>query len=315
MIAFNASAEAPRRVSPGQLQALLSVYQQDLLTGLVRLSLPQSKEDFVILLYAEGQIIRLYQHLAHGYVRHEPISRNAILPKVDADLQAYQFPARFLRPLQGLFEQTRVIDETLTVSTPNVVDTVRRLEKSAEPLLAHFHWPNADGFVLVPGNGLTSRQLMFWSPGQPTTVPNFFRWGEPECTLTTYAGNMESKAWRENYLMMGLDFLYEKIFQRYDDLVGASMVSRLEEQLNSVSRMQGWKISFAGRALEDNHFFSSLGDMRIAYRSLLLAGQRHISAVVGERLFEETLFGAVNTLSPTLRTTLQMDNILNYQTR
>ena len=312
MFPFNSSSESARRVSPGQLQALLSIYQQDARTGMVHLSSPQNKNDFFVLLYVDGQAIRFYQHQSKGYVRHDMLAKNSILPKSELDLQEYEFSARFIRPLQGIFEQTK-IEQPVKISTQSILDIIQKLEKGSEPVVAHFHWPSAEGFSLIPGNGLPSRQSMFWSQNQPSVMPNFIRWPEPECTLTTYSGNAESNAWHENYLMLGFDFLYEQIFSRYDELVGASMVTRLENQLNAVARLQGWKISFSGRILDDTQFFSSAGDMRIAYRTLLLTGQQHISSVVGERLFEESLLIAIGALPSILRSTLQVNNILTYR--
>jgi hypothetical protein len=313
MFSFAASSEPLHRVSPGQLQALLSMYQQDLLTGLIQLSSPKNKQEDIVIFYVNGQIICLYQHHVDGYVRHEAHSKNAILPKSEVELQPYQIAAHFIRPLQGMFEKPKT-GQSRNVATPSVPDVIEELEKSSEPLLAHFHWPSADGFSLIPGNGLASRQLMFWSQNQTAPIPNFMRWSEPECVLTTYRGSTESRAWRENYMMLGLDFLYERIFKRYDELVGSSMVDRLEEQLNAVSRMQGWQISFSGHRLQDTHFFASFSDMRIAYRTLLMTGQHHISDVVGEKLFEQSVIAAARTLPSELRAILEGENILSNTT-
>jgi hypothetical protein len=304
------SSESPRRVSPGQLQALLSVYQQDLLTGLVYLTPAANKREALVLFYVQGQLLCLYQRQPDGYKRHEAQARNVVLPKNEMDLQSFQVETHFIRPLQGIFENAKT-EAGKTIATPSVPDTIRELEKSPEPLLAHFRWPGADGFSLIPGNGLTSRQFMFWSQDQASSIPNFARWPEPECTLTTYRGNVESRAWRENYLVLGFDFLYENIFNRYDELAGSNMVTRLEEQLNSISRTQGWQIGFFGHRLQDTHFFNSLSDMRIAYRTLLMAGQRHISGVVGEKLFEQSIALAAGSLPSVLRATLQSENILS----
>lgn len=315
MVPFSvSSSETPRRVSPGQLQALLSVYQQDSLTGLVYLTSTGNKQETVVLFYVNGQLLCLYQCQADGYIRHEAQARNAVLPKSEMDLQSFRVEAHFIRPLQGIFENAKS-DAGKTISTPSVPGAIQELEKSPEPLLAHFRWPSADGFSLIPGNGLASRQFMFWSQDQVSSIPNFSRWPEPECTLTTYHSNAESRAWRENYMVLGFDFLYENIFKRYDELVGANMVARLEDQLNSISRTQGWQIGFYAQRLQDTQFFASMSDMRIAYRTLLLAGQRHISGVVGEKLFEQSIVLAAGSLPSVLRATLQSENILSSPTR
>jgi len=314
MFPFNSTTEPPSRVSPGQLQALLSIYQQDSLTGMVRLTPARGNGEFFVLLYVDGQNISLYHHLPEGYVRHEVQSRNTVLPKGDLDLSAHQFSPRFIRPLQGMFEKASS-KQAGQIKTQSVIETIKKLEQNPEPLLAHLHWPGADGFVFIPGLGFPSRQLLFWSPDHASGIPNFARWPEPECTLTTYGGSMDSKAWRENYLMLGLDFLYEQIFSRYNDLVGSGMANRLEDHLNSVARMQGWKISFSGHTLDDVHFFTSLSDMRIAYRTLFMAGQRHISSVVGEKLFEESARAALVALPTVLKTTIENDNIFTYKNK
>jgi hypothetical protein len=108
-----------------------------------------------------------------------------------------------------------------------------------------------------------------------------------------------------------MSFLYEQVFKGYEDLVGASMVSRLEDQLNTVSHRQRWNISFTNYLLDDSHFFPSLSDMKVAHRTLLMSGQRHISSVVGEKLFEEIVQAGFARLSPLLQTTLAQNNILN----
>jgi hypothetical protein len=312
MFPFNSQTNHPSRVSQVQLQALLSIYQQDSLTGMVRLTPIRSNGDFFVLLYVDGQNISIYQHVSENYIRHEVQDRNAILPKGELDLSSLQFSSRFIRSLRGMFERANS-KQMGKINTQSVAENIKKLEQNPEPLLAHLHWPSADGFVLIPGLGFSSRQMLFWSPEHSSGIPNFARWPEPECTLTTYSGSTESKAWRENYLMLGLDFLYEQIFNRYNDLVGSGMANRLEDHLNSVARMQGWKISFSGHTLDDVHFFTSLSDMRIAYRTLFMAGQRHITSVVGERLFEESARAALVALPTILKTTIENDNIFTYQ--
>lgn len=312
MFPFAAAPEAPKRVSQGQLQALLSIYQQDSLTGMVHLANDHGKGDFSVLLYVAGQNISVYQHKNDSYIRHEVRDRNMALPKGDFELASYQFSARFIHPLQAMFEKASS-KSAGQVQTAMVSETIKKLEQSPEPLLAHLHWPGADGLLFIPGLGFSSRQLLFWSPDHASGIPNFTRWPEPECSLTLYSGSMESRAWRENYLMLGFDFLWEQIFRRYNDLVGSGMVTRLEENMNSMARVQGWQISFSGRTLDDTHFFTTLSDMRIAYRTLYMAGQRHIASVVGEKLFEESARAALVALPTVLKTTLETENILSYQ--
>ncbi|MFO7585943.1 MAG: hypothetical protein R6W69_14540 [Anaerolineales bacterium] len=313
MSLFNTSAEPAKRVSQGQLEALLSIYYQDSLTGMVRLTpASEDKGEFFVLLYLDGDLFRMYQHLPKGYVRHDTQQWMSVLPQTELNLQSFQFPSRFLRPLQIIFETTKT-GEVKTVSTPSVINMIHKLEGNPNPILAHFHWPSADGFAFVPGNNLASRNLSFWSPHHTSGIPSFARWPESECRLTLFETEKENTAWYENCLTLGLDYLYEQIFKRYDELVGASMVTRLEDQLNSVARTQRWKISFTNRVLDDSHFFPSLSDMRIAYRTLLMSGQRHISSVVGEKLFEESARAGFVSLSSVLQKTLTQDNIFTYR--
>lgn len=312
MFPFSAPTEASKRVTQGQLQALLSIYQQDSLTGMVHLATDHNKGDFSVLLYVAGKNISIYQHKNDGYIRHDAGSQNIILPKGDLELSSYQFSPRFIRPLQAMFEKTGS-KSAGQIKTSAIAENIKKLETSPEPLLVHFHWPGADGLLFIPGLGFSSRQLLFWSADHSSGIPNFARWPEPECTATIYTGNLESRAWRENYLMVGFDFLWEQIFSRYNELVGSGMVTRLEEQMNSMARIQGWQISFSGHTLDDTNFFSTLSDMRIAYRTLYMAGQRHIASVVGEKLFEESARAALVALPTALKNTLETENILSYK--
>jgi hypothetical protein len=307
------STESATRVSPGQLQALLSIYHQDSLTGLVRVTpVQESSGEFFVLLYVNGQPLRMYQNEAKKYTRQNAESWSATLPQIEMDLQSYQFSAHFIRPLQIAFESNK-INSAGELATQDVYKRIKELEKSPTPMLAHFEWPRADGFVLIPGGGLSSRQLLFFSPNQPNSIPNLARWPEPTCKLSTYEIEPDNEAWRENCLMLGLDFLYEQIFNRYDELVGASMTARLQEQLNNTARIQRWRISFNGRTLEDFEFFPAMKDMSRAYRSLLMSGQNYIASVVGENLFEESARAGFTSLPQVLQNTLAKENIFTYR--
>ena len=309
MFPFSSFSESSRRLSPGQLQAMLSIYQQDLLTGLIRLTSSQKPEESVILIYVDGSVVGIYQKSALGIVCHPVETKNMILPKIDVDLHAYQFSSAFVRPLLAIFEQQQIVSSQ-QIPTESVLGTIAQIGKNPEAALIHVRWPNAESFILLPGYGLPARQQLFWSQNQVMIMPNLARWTEAECLLTAYTGDAAGKAWGEIYLILAYDFLYERVFSRYDELAGESLVRRLEDQLTAASRTQAWKIAFFSRTVEDTHFFLSQDERVNAYRILLQAGQRQMKAVVGEKLFVEAVQSAYSELPSIFKTALQRNGIL-----
>ncbi len=288
---------------------MLSIYQQDLLTGLVRLVPSQRPEESVNLIYVDGTVLAVYQQSATGTVRYATESRSMILPKVNASLYAYQFSSAFVRLVLAIFEQKKTISGQ-KIATQLVLNTIDEIRKKNEVSIVHLAWPSAEAFILVPGHGLPARQQLFWSQNQVMILPNLARWSEPECSLTVYTGDVAGSAWSENHLILSYDFLCERIFSRYSDLAGESLVRRLEDQLSTYSRTQAWKINFLGRTVEDTHSFSSEAERSHAYQTLLQIAQRQMKTVVGEKLFIEAVQSAYLSLPAEFQNSLQKNAIL-----
>ena len=301
-----------RLVSANQLQVMLKVFQQDLMNGLVEISYPQDEK--VLLLLNGGRITCVY-HCEGDATMRFPLSDLYLLlgGHPEGQIRVCELAPSFLRAVKTIVEQPHS-SETYPSSTAALPSIIQKNQARPEPTLLHFHWPRAEGFVFLPGNNFSPRQYAFLSEGQPSdsaaAVSMITRWSESECTILRYAGDLESDIWKENSIHLGFSLLIEHIMRRHEELVGHMLSRKLEDSLNRLCHTQSWSISVAGSTVDDVQVFDTLNDAAAAYRMILDTTARQMIAVIGARLFNETLETGLDSLGGQLRRAVEQNDLV-----
>lgn len=240
-----------RLVSAGQLQAELNMFRQDLSTGLVEIAYPGS--DTYHIIFTEGRPNEIYQHGPGRVQRLDSINPHTFFAnKGEASLRICPVPLRFFRAIKTILAFT-ADDQQIVTQTPDVIAQLAVLQKTPEPVFIQITWPSSEGFVFLPGNNWPAREFLFISEGQARDnnpgVTIISRWPERECTFHIYRWNPAITTWHENNLFIGFSTIFEKILERYDELAGRALVTRLENDLNTTSRNLSIKLLFLAKPL------------------------------------------------------------------
>ncbi len=206
--------------------------------------------------------------------------------------------------MRTIIEQ-KLISNTQTLVTSNLSEYIHKWETSPVPSFVHIRWPNAEGFVFIPGNNFSARQYAFLSEDKlsdaAAAVSMFSHWSEPECVVSQYMPDEDLAIWRENSLQLGVSLLLEYSLRRYDDLAGHSLSVKMDDSINRLCRSNSWNIIVGNMTVDDVHIFATLNDAASAYRAIFDLTARQITQVIGSRLFNETIEMGSAGLSMPLR--------------
>jgi hypothetical protein len=292
-----------RLVSSNQLQIMLRLFQQDLMSSLVEIS--YSSDDKVLLLLNSGKIICAY-YCKNDVISQYPLSDLTVLlnSHSESQIRVCELAPSFLRAVKTIIEQPNS-SNTFSSTTAALPGIIKEYETIAEPSLLRIIWSHAEGFVFLPGNSFSPRQYAFLSEDQPSdsaaAVSMFSRWSEAECIVSQYIDDSHIEIWKENTLQLGFALLIEQTMRRYEELVGHLLSRKLEDSLNRLSQTQSWGISIANTSVDDVQLFESVATATIAYRMILDLASRQITAVIGPRLFNEAVDNSMDNLSNKLR--------------
>ena len=291
-----------RQASAGQIQAELNLFRQDLSSGVFEIVYAGGEKYY--LFFSEGQLIDCYKRDPGEIARMEYLNPGTFFAgKGDAHLRICNMSPRFFRHLKTLIHHFASGEEQ-NLQTDQVMAVIDKMKVEPSPLLIHVQWSTAEGFTFIPGKGLPAREFLFLnqsqSHGNNPGMTVLSRWPEPECLLTVYKSDDALGIWKENFLFLGFSIIFEKLILRYDELVGKTLVTRLENNLNASARGQSVGIFFADKSVDDAHSFISLSDASAAYRSLFKLASQQMSAVVGPRLISQAVTDILDDINPAL---------------
>jgi hypothetical protein len=300
-----------RSVSPSELQLMLKLFRQDLMTVLLEIS--YSSEDKIFLLMSSGKISCVY-HAKEDRITRYPLSDlSTLFQSRDGAIRVCELASSSFGAVRTTLEQSHS-SSILSSSTTELPGIIQKWQAMPEPSLAHIRWPNAEGFVFIPGNHFSARQYAFVAEGRSSdsaaAVSMFSRWSEAECTISQYTSDSQLEIWRENNLQLGFALLIEQIMRRYEDLVGHLLSRKLESSLSRLSQTKSWSISIADTTVDDVQLFDSVDDAATAYRMLLDLASRQISAVIGPRLFDDAVDAGMVSLGDPLRQAVENNHLV-----
>ena len=301
-----------RSVSSSELQFMLKLFQQDLKTVLLEVS--YSPEDKIFLLLNDGKISCAYSAKEDRITRRSLLNLSTLFQGRDhGAIRVCELVPSSFGAVRTILEQSHS-SNTFPSSTAALPGTIQKWQANPEPSLVHIRWPNAEGFVFIPGNNFSARQYVFVTEGKSSdsaaAVSMFSHWSEVECTISQYTSDSQSEIWRENSLQLGFALLIEQIIRRYEDLVGHSLSSKLEDSLNRLSQAQSWSISIVNTSVDDVQLFDSIDHAATAYQTILYLASRQISEVIGSRLFDEAVNASMDSLGGQLRQAVEDNELI-----
>jgi hypothetical protein len=302
-----------RPVSSSEIQFMLKLFQQDLKTVLLDIS--YSVEDRILLLLNGGQLSCIYVVNGDQLTRYSPSNLSELFQGRDrGTMRICDLKPSFFGAVRTMLEQPAPASTTFL--TADLSKTIQEWQTSSEPSFVHIRWPNAEGFVFVPGNNFSARQYAFLAEDKisdsAAAVSMFSHWSEPECVVSHYMESDDLAIWRENNLQLGVSLLLEHSLRRYDDLAGHSLSMKLEDSINRLCSSNVWNIVVGNTTVDDVHIFDSGTSAASAYRAIFDLASRQMGQVIGTRLFNETIDEGVAGLSEPLKYSVK-NNVLTTQ--
>lgn len=294
-----------------EIQFMLRLFQQDLKSVLLDIS--YSDEEKILLLINSGKVNCIYLINGDQTTRYAPSSLLDLLQERGrATIRVCDLTPSFFCAVRTIIEQ-KLISNIQTLVTSNLSEYIQKGQTSSVPSFVHIRWPNAEGFVFIPGNNFSARQYAFLAEDKlsdsAAAVSMFSHWSELECIVSQYTDTNGLAIWKENNLQLGFSLLLEHTLRRYDDLAGHSLSLKLEDSINRLCQSHSWNIEIGNTTVDDVHIFESSRDAALAYRAIFDLVSRHIGQVIGSRLFNETIDSGLDGLSEPLRQSLK-SNVL-----
>lgn len=299
-----------RSASAAEVQFMLRLFQQDLKTALLDISYPNN--DRVLVLTNAGRPICAYLIKGDQITRHPSSELMDLFQRPERGMMRVcdLTPASF-GAIRTVVEQAH--SEETPVLTAELSGMIQKWQEMSQPSFVHIRWPNAEGFVFIPGNRVSARKYAFLAEDKlsdsAAAVSMFSHWFEPECTVSLYTDPGDLAIWRENNLQLGFALLLEHSLRRYNDLAGHLLSVKLDDAINRLCRSHSWNIVLGNSTVDDVHIFDTNKDAAFAYRAIFDLASRQITQVIGSRLFTETVDTGLTGLSEPLRHAVK-NNIL-----
>ena len=294
-----------------EIQFMLRLFQQDLKTVLLDVS--YSDEEKILLLINSGKVNCIYLINGDQTTRYSPSNLLDLLQERGrATIRVCDLTPSFFCAVRTIIEQ-KLISNTQTLTTSTLSEYIHKSQTSPVPSFVHIRWPNAEGFVFIPGNNFSARQYAFLAEDKlsdaAAAVSMFSHWSELECVVSQYTDTSGLEIWKENNLQLGFSLLLEHTLRRYDDLAGHSLSLKLEDSINRLCQSHAWNIEIGNTTVDDVHIFDTHLDAASAYRAIFELVSRQTGQVIGSRLFNETIDVGLATLSEPLKQSVR-NNVL-----
>lgn len=301
-----------RSAAPNEIQFMLRLFQQDLKSVLLDIS--YTDEDQILLLIVNGSLHCIYIVRENQVTHYAPSKLSDVFQGRERGMMRIcDLTPSFLGAVRTIIEQGHTVNN-LPLATFDLSNTIQKWQSSPTPSFMHIRWPNAEGFVFIPGNNSSARQYSFLAEDKlsdsAAAVSMFSHWSEAECVVSQYTDTGDLAIWKENNLQLGFSLLMEHCLRRYDDLAGRSLSSKLDDAITRLCRSHSWNITVGNKTVDDVHIFDTIDDAAFAYRKIFELASHQIGQVIGARLLNETVDTSLATLSTPLKQAVK-SNILS----
>lgn len=275
----------PVSIPAQQLQSTLNSYEQDLLTGIVKVE--RAAAATTLLLFIEGIVPAAYSVTGETRKRVSPSDLAALPPEESITLRVLALPTEGVQAVRMLLEWCPPA-EKVTGETSVIWEQIGRWAALEAASVIHVTWPDAEGFVTLTG-GTAPNEAFMITATQVTSGPAGLAAAKSHsknpCTLARHTATADDSAEEKITLLhTAFDSLVDAVVQRYAELVGSHLAETLMSDLNAQARANQWEIKIAGTGIVDTHAFRKPEAAAQVYRSLLAGLVEHTSAVIGRRL-------------------------------
>jgi hypothetical protein len=293
------------------LGTVQSLFSQDESCGLVEIQGDGGARAFV--LYAEGKSFAAYCIAGDKAHPYDPDELIASLPPEEMDIRYLNLPEHAVRAAwQALQWYPPLRGAQIEASTLGRYMDALKLENTAG--LLNLTLPDRDGFLfLQDGNPVSAEAIFASARGFDEVLPDLHGGREAlrgTCSVWLYDLVPGTPTAELIKLRLALCGWVLGIINGYLMLVGSSLVSPLNYEINTMMRNRHWNIRLVGAALIDNHLFMDATLATQAYHAILTALTGHISKVIGEGLAQRTLDGAFRRLQEDRRHSLEAHTLL-----
>jgi hypothetical protein len=272
-------------IPTSRLQVMLNTYQQDWLTGVVRIA--WAADARALLLFVDGTITNTYLLTGETCADIPSADLPAHISTETLTVRSHTLPREGVRVVESLLEWYPPAD-VVSIEAGAVEGQLSAWGAQAATGLIHLTWPDAEGLVILPGNMppdqgifMTDRQI---ESGTAALTAIYNHRGGP-CTLARYTApaGVTALHGEMTLLQTTFDSLVNTLVQRYTKLVGSHMARTLILDLNARAHASGWNVRITSTGVEAQAF-DGLESAAQAYRSLLNDLIEHIAVVIGKRL-------------------------------
>jgi hypothetical protein len=298
-----------RLLSTEDLQKLIHKSLAEGLTGQIQVTF--LKEKTLTLFAHRGKVQQVYIR------NHRTPDRNWEIRLSEhgrGDLQIESWPPR------GLMFKKIVLENSAKVKTqPSKTSQLKTMFDVAEqnnvnPILFHIRWGSAEGFVLVAGRDIPLRRVIMitragFMKGQPA-FDQMTAWGEAECNVTAYRGDIKSQAWFEVYLNILLEHYCSRILDQYGRLTGKMMINAILWQIHSLAAKEDWNFEPQVNEIRDTTIFPTAREAGDAYKKIISEVAARTQHVIGSSLTQNILAQLLRSTKGVYKTIAEVFGLL-----
>jgi len=274
---------APNQALAKDVRGTLTQLSQDKETGVIQITL--GKQDQITLLIQNGRI-------PHGYLKtkedHRRISNEEWQKKLETEAEgSVIFDSKSSKTLllQKILLEYHDKAEGKNLQTSQLASLIYSGERSQRASVQHIRWQNTEAYVISSGIELSQRKAILLTNDlmleTPDALQQIFDWHEPECTVATYEGNIESPTWLEVYLNILFEWTCNQILEQYSYLTGRVMINSVIRNLLVKAASEGWEITGTDGRVVDHTIFASPAEAGKTYRAMLHSIYNSIEPVIG----------------------------------
>jgi hypothetical protein len=283
-----------------QFLIALQILQGDFRTCLIEIRPARNGRSGLMALLVAGQVVNLYRMDDRARrLKHSDLF--AALPGRGTSfrLRVLALTPNTARLVKILLEQPDG-DTSAVIQFGQLQPIVNQAMQSSLPILVHFSWANAQGFILLPGGGLPEQHSLFIASRQVLHseggLDALYQWQDSACQVRMVRSDESTLAWREYCLHYAFNRLVEYLFARLETLTDRVLLGEIRRELNFTTSANGWNINVSFSDVSDQAVFSSPQQAGDVYRRLLAILIRHAAPVIGSQMTDMLVGEALNRL-------------------
>lgn len=289
-----------QNISSGHVETLLQVRQEELFTGLMRLS--RSSGENLVLTFLGGVQQKLYRCFENATEAIPKQTRLDVSNHSDSSVGFLRLPVEALRFTKVVYEAPILRVDATIFSPEELRDAAGYWSMDGEPGIVHVRSEKINRFYLIAGHSSPIIEELSFGDGDArfsigdTSFPQALP--AEKYHVVRYISRREHEVWREYELRLAFNPLIHMLLNRFGELAGRMLTERLCEQLSVWAREGGWNITITGNGAVNRQYFDSLESAIGVYAELLRRFRQEASRAIGSRMVENISRETLMKLDP-----------------